>query len=142
MVNNKINISAFKQQPPADVGESRLYLNGPLYPKEKVLEILDAGDHHTRLWTRKCIRDVANLALEMDEVRLLIRQAIILGTYISSEWCVQKPNGPCAACDGYRLYRNEWAEYARKTIRFEYYVKFAVTRNEKILLLVSCHPSQ
>jgi hypothetical protein len=142
MVNNTNNVSAYQGQPPSTLGNIRIYIEGPLYPVEEVLKLLDSGDEKTHLWTRKCIQDVENMALEIEDVRNLVRQAITQGKYINSEWCVQKPTGPWAACDGYRLFREEWVEYAHKTMRFEYYVKFAIGKTGKILLLVSCHMSQ
>lgn len=138
-----MNVSAYQGQPPLDVGDKRIYIaDGPLYPVAEVLQLLDAGDNKTTLWTRKCIQDVARLGYEIADVRQLLRQAITEGDYLNSEWCVQRPTGPWAACDGYRLLRREWVEYAHKEMRFEYYVKFAVGKTGQLLLLVSCHMSQ
>ena len=142
MVNNTYNVSSYEGQPPSDTGGSRIYIEGPLYPIDSVLEILDSGDDQTYLWTNKCIRDVGRLSLDMSEVTLLIKQAVTQGRYQKSEWCVQKPTGPWAACDGYQLYRNEWIDYAHKEMSIEYYIKFAIGKTGKILLLISCHTSQ
>lgn len=73
---------------------------------------------------------------------LLGKLLITQGQYVNSQWCVQKPTGPWAACDGYRLFRDEWVEYAHKEMRYEYYVKFAIGKTGKLLLLVSCHLSR
>lgn len=143
MVNNVINVSAYTGQPPDQAGDERIYIdNGPLYPVDDVRQLLDAGDDKTTLWTRKCIQDVTGLGYEIADVRQLLQQAITEGHYLNSEWCVQRPTGPWAACDGYRLQRNEWVAAARKEMRFEYYVKFAIGKTGQILLLVSCHMSQ
>ena len=143
MVNNVINVSAYSGQPPGDTGDNRNHIaGGPLYPVADVLQLLAAGDSKTTLWTRKCIQDVAGLGYEMVDERRLLRQAITEGHYLNSEWCVQRPTGPWAACDGYRLQRNEWVETAHKEIRFEYYVKFAIGKTGQLLLLISCHMSQ
>lgn len=141
MVNNVLNVSAYEGEPPSETSESRIYIEGPLYSVANVLEILDLGDVQTHLWTRRCIQDVENLVLDIPEVQVLLKQAITQGEYLNSEWCVQRPTGPWAACDGYRLFRNEWVEYAHREMRFEYYVKFAIGKTGKILLLVSCHTS-
>lgn len=141
MVNNTFNVSAYEGEPPSEASESRIHIEGPLYSVENVLKILDLGEEQTHLWTRKCIRDVENLALDIPEVQTLVREAITQGQYLKSEWCVQRPTGPWAACDGYRLLRNEWVQHAHKEMRFEYYVKFAIGKTGKILLLVSCHTS-
>lgn len=113
-----------------------------MYKIEDVLKILNSGDAHTSLWTRKCVNYVSVLALDIEDIRDLIKEAITHGQYINSEWCVQKPTGPWAACDGYRLLRKEWVEYAHKDMCFEYYIKFAIGKLGKLLLLVSCHMSQ
>ena len=143
MVNNVINVSAYMGQPPAQAGDERTHIvGGPLYPVADVLQLLEAGDDKTTLCTRKCIQDVARLDYEIAEVRQLIRQAITEGHYLNSEWCLQQPTGPWAACDSYCLQRSEWVEYAHKDMRFEYYVKFAIGKTGQLLLLVSCHMSQ
>lgn len=143
MVNNAINVSAYEGQPPRAVGDDRNYISGgPLYAVEGVLALLDVGAPTTILWTKQCKRDVQQLAYEIADVQKLIEQAVSQGQYVNSQWCVQKPTGPWAACDGYRLFRDEWVEYAHKEMRYEYYVKFAIGKTGKCLLLVSCHLSR
>ena len=143
MVNNAINVSAYEGVPPTEVGNVRsLITGGPLYRVEEVLALLAKGDSKTNLWTRKCIRDVERLAFDIADVRELLKQALTSGTYINSEWCVQKPTGPWAACDSYRLFRDEWNDHAYRNIGYEYYVKFAIGKTGKLLLLISCHLSQ
>ena len=53
-----------------------------------------------------------------------------------------KPSGPWAACDAYQLWHNEWVQAAYKEMCFEYYIKFAIGKSGKLLLLVSCHEPQ
>lgn len=143
MVNNAINISAYEGHPPTEVGKERSRIRGgPLYEVEDVMALLAQGDDQSRLWTRKCIRDVARLAFDIADVRELLKQALTSGMYVNSEWCVQKPTGPWAACDSYRLSRQEWNDAVYKALSYEYYVKFAIGKTGKLLLLVSCHLSQ
>lgn len=143
MVNNVTNVSSYKGLPPTKAGNNRHYISGgPLYPVESILTLLDAGESATILWTRQCINDVQQLAFDIVDLQKLIKEAITQGQYVNSEWCVQQPTGPWAACDGYRLCRNEWVEYAHKEMRCEYYVKFAIGKTGKLLLLVSCHLSR
>lgn len=142
MVNNAINVSAYSGQPPGGAGGDRTYIEGgPLYAVTDVLALLNAGDSQTMLWTRKCIADVQQLAYDISDVRTLLKQALTGGKYLKSEWCVQQPTGPWAACDSYRLQRTEWIEHAHKEMHIEYYVKFAIGKTGKLLLLVSCHIS-
>ncbi len=143
MVNNAVNVSAYEGPPPSEVGNGKVYISGgPLYPVNDVLALLDAGESFAILWTRQCKSDVQQLAYEIGDVQRLVKQAVTQGQYRNSEWCVQKPTGPWAACDGYRLFQDEWAEYAHKEMRYEYYVKFAIGKTGKLLLLVSCHLSR
>lgn len=54
MVNNAINVSAYKGLPPSEVGDGRHYISdGPLYPVEDVLNLLEVGESATILWTRQ-----------------------------------------------------------------------------------------
>ncbi|MEZ8602733.1 MULTISPECIES: hypothetical protein [Vibrio] len=142
MVNNQRNVSAFEQDPPTSTTTGRINIVGPLYEKEVVLKILESEGNTPIPWTRQCKTDIQNLALDTDDINELLKQAIKQGQYLKSEWCVQKPTGPWAACDSYRLQREEWIEYAYKYISCNYYVKFAIGKTGKILLLVSCHVSQ
>ena len=142
MVNNQRNVSAFEQEPPNRTTIGRININGPLYKIEDVLKILESEGNTTIPWTRKCTQDIEKLALDIDDISDLLKKTIIQGQYLNSEWCVQKPTGPWAACDSYRLQREEWMEYAHKYISCNYYVKFAIGKTGKILLLVSCHVSQ
>lgn len=143
MVNNAINVSAYEGQPPTEVGNKRSRISdGPLYDVKEVFALLTQGDDQTHLWTRKCVQDVQALAFDIADVRELLKQALTTGHYINSEWCVQKPTGPWAACDSYRLSRQEWNDAAYKDLPCEYYVKFAIGKTGRLLLLVSCHLSQ
>ena len=113
----------------------------PLYPAKEVLKLLKTTQA-VHLWTKKCIADVQRLALDGDNLNDLLQEAVSSGRFTGSEWCQQRPDGPWAACDAYSLIRSEWIEVARKEIRMEYYLKLAVAKTGKILLLVSCHLSQ
>ncbi len=139
MVNNSSNISAYEGKAPTSNDKNRIISEVPLYNTARILEILKEGDENTIPWTRRCIQDIECLSLDKSDVRTLIKDAITNGTYKNSQWCTQKPAGPWAACDAYQLFRSEWVQYAKKNMRIEYYVKFAIGKTGKILLLVSCH---
>lgn len=139
MVNNIINVSSYEEHPPEKSGEKRIYIEGPLYSVDDVMKILKQGDLHMIPWTKDCKNDLQKHTLDISDARQLVHEAITSGQYLNSQWCVQKPTGPWAACDGYRLFRDEWIEYAHKYMRIEYYIKFAIGKTGKLLLLVSCH---
>ena len=142
MVNNT-NISAYKGTPPASFqGDNRHYIErGPIYRPQEIKNALHNGETALNLWTRKCVKDVqTRLELDMSDVLALLK--IISngkGTYLKSEWCVQKPTGPWAACDGYTVVREEWRDNLKRYDDVRYYVKFAINKSGKLLLIVSCH---
>lgn len=124
--------------PPKDAGDDeRKIPGGPKYSVGEVLPLLKALA--IRVWTVKCTLDIAKLGLELHEVADIVIEAIQNGKFKGSEWCSQNPDGPEAICDAYVLVRSEWNHAAKKNIKCEYYVKFAIGRSGKILLLVSCH---
>ncbi|ART78922.1 hypothetical protein [Oceanisphaera avium] len=145
MVNNTINVSAYQGQPPTNVQGGRIYIqDGPLYLPRDVLALLDLGDESTKLVTTKCRKDVQVMGFDIADVRQLVDTALNTGKYLKSEWCLVGQTDSArswAACDGYRLLRDEWVEHAHKEMRIEYYVKFAIGKTGKLLLLVSCHLS-
>jgi hypothetical protein len=108
---------------------------GPLYSLERVqgLAVRPGG---LFLWTRKCLRDVANLTWDADDVASVI-SALKSSDYKDSEWC---DNGKSwAACDAYTIRRREWIETARKEMTVEYFLKFAIGKTGALVLMVSCH---
>lgn len=140
---NKTIVSGFTGDLPLDEGACRKIAGGPLYPAGEVLALLARErEQAIELWTRKCKSDVQKYGLNLDDLHGLLDEAVGNGNYRGSEWCVQRPNGPWAACDVYRLFRNEWIEYAHKFMKMEYYLKFAMARSGQLLLLVSCHLSE
>lgn len=142
MVNNVKNLSAFLGAPPLSEQADRRIAAGPLYVAADVLALLKQGDAALIPWTRKCKDDLMRLMLEISDAQALVREALQSGHYRNSEWCVQSPSGPWAACDAYTLRRAEWVQAAHKEMIFEYYIKFAIGKTGKLLLLVSCHEPQ
>ena len=124
-------------------GADRKIAGGPLYPTGEVLALLEREQEQgIRLWTRKCTSDAQKYELDLQDLSVLLEEAVCHGRFKGSEWCEQRPSGPWAACDAYQLFRDEWIENARKSMRVEYYLKFAMARTGQLLLLVSCHLSE
>jgi len=141
MVSDKI-ISQYMGTLPVPVGSDRGIPQGPLYPAAEVLKLLqDCGASGIQVWTKKCTADLQKLLLDTDDLVDLLRESVLGGRFIGSEWCRQTPDGPWAACDAYALYRREWVAVAHRDMPMEYYLKFAIGKTGKILLLVSCHLS-
>ncbi|MDP1606577.1 MAG: type II toxin-antitoxin system MqsR family toxin [Rhodocyclaceae bacterium] len=131
------NLSAFDGAPPKD-DENRKIAGGPLYSLSEVQALTQQTDA-LKLWTRRCIQDVAKLGFDTDDVGGLIRE-LSEQDYRDSEWC---DNGKeaWAACDAYMLKRLEFIETAGKYLRIDYFLKFALGKTGKLLLIVSCHTS-
>lgn len=142
MVNNS-NLSLYSGSEPPSVADGiRTIKGGPIYSVEQVLSLISGSESFQQslfLWTRKCQADVRNLSFDLEDVAQLLREALTRGVYKSSEWCQQSSNNNWAACDAYFLQRYEWNEFAYKELMTEYYLKFAIGKSGKILLLVSCH---
>ena len=135
MVSNTI-VSLYTGDLPT--GKNRKISAGPLYPAEDVLGILK-GQQAIVAWTDKAIKDVQRLALDDCDLLELVEIAVQEGTFKGSEWCVQRPNGPWAACDAYVLVRTEQLPHLRREMDCEYYIKFAIGRTGTVFLLASCH---
>ncbi|EIC20338.1 hypothetical protein [Thiorhodovibrio frisius] len=138
---NKTIVSRFTGDPPLDEGVCRKIAGGPLYPVAEVQALLTGlGAQAVRAWTNKCQRDMQKWSLDTDDLCELLQIALQSGRFRGAEWCVQHPNGPWAACDAYSLVRREWIANARKEMGIGYYIKFAIAKTGKLLLVVSCHP--
>ncbi len=140
MISRSLNVSHYAGEPPAaaDGEPDRAIRGGPLYGKEEVLSLAASGQ--LRLWSSGAIRDAQKWAFALEDLCGLISLAIQRGRYLKSEWCEQKPNGPWAACDAYRVTRSEWNEAAHKDFELTYYMKFAISKTGQMLLSASNHP--
>lgn len=143
MVNN-LNVSAYTGQVPTIINNGRNTIQrGPIYDKINVLEILNSGDNNTAIMTKTCRKKIEDLSFDIADVRNLIKDAINDGIYKKSEWCIvaERNDGSAslAACDSYVLKRNELIQDSFNTIPIEYYIKFAIGKTGKLLMLVSCH---
>jgi hypothetical protein len=113
--------------------------NGPLYSSDVVLAILKNGVVGTSLFTEDSRFDVASESWSLKDVVKLVEEALRHGSYKNSQWCRQGITDedvvPCAPCDAYEV------RFAHETKGLtNYYVKFAVSKTGKLLLIFSCHP--
>ena len=128
--------------PPAEgaKGNDLKISGGPLYQPANVCKVLNAGSKAINLWTQDCDYEVSiKLEWELSDVHELIELAMRSGIFKGSEWCHQSGNGPIAACDAYRVSRQEWVKTANKHMSMSYFVKFAISKAGMLLLVVSCH---
>ena len=138
MVSKKI-VSLYGTKLP-EVDQEREIKGGPLYDKDRVLRLL-TEEGNIIVWTLKCGSDLQYLGIDLEDVAELIRTGLEKGIFLGSQWCEQKKNGSWAACDAYSISRLEWSSLVHKGISVEYYIKFAINKTDKLLLLVSCHLS-
>lgn len=115
----------------------------PLYAPEDVLAILSKGEDSILLWTEKCNADVRNLGWDNEDVVALLKHALTAGNKLPPQWCCQNPTGPVAACDAISVLRKE--EHPSKdgvVIWPKYYIKFAISKTGKVVLIISCHTDE
>ena len=138
-----IVVSQFVGKGPPREGACRKIPGGPLYEAGDVLDLLDPYPPVVEAWTRRCRLDVLNWKLEEEDVCELVKIAVESpNQFHDSEWCLQEVDGPWAACDAYTVKCRKWRPHAKIKSGMKFYVKFAIARTSRKLLLVSCHPSK
>ena len=142
MVNTRI-VSRYTGNLPLEEGAFRKIAGDPLYPAGEVVALLaEFGPQALVAWTNDCQRDMQKWSLDTNDLCEMMEIAVRSGRFRGAEWCVQRPNGPWAACDAYSLARPEWIVHARREMDVEYYIKFAIAQTGKFLLVASCHPTE
>lgn len=139
MVNN-INLSLYSGFLPLNLNtNNRKIPGGPLYGKTSVLSLLSGGEDIIKPWTRDCVKDLQQLSFDNNDVIDLLKHALDMGKFKGSAWCQSKPGGAWAACDSYQVFRDEHNKYMDKELQVEYYIKFAIGKNNNLILTISCH---
>ena len=136
-------VSQFVGKGPPREGAYRKISGGPLYKAGDVLKLLDSEVPAIETWTQKCQWDLRKWKLKKENASELVKIAVeSLDQFYDSEWCLQEAGGPWTACDAYTVKCRKWRPNARIKPDMEFYVKFAIARTSRKLLLVSCHPSK
>lgn len=144
-VVNRIIVSRWSElAPPSEIDlkndTGRKIGQKQLYPAADVVAVLESGVESVLLWTHKCQMDVASFPWDESDVIALLRCALTDGKSHSAEWCIESDAGPMAACDVYTVDRAETAN--GKPVLMKYYVKFAISKTGKVILVASCHVSR
>lgn len=130
-------LSEYSSTPPKQSGRMKIDVDVPLYDLARV-QALAAHEDQIFLWTAKCRKDVLNLFdSDLAQVAELI-QALTAADYIDSEWC-ENGRGALAACDAYRICRQETMPATGRSMTVSYFVKFAIGKTGRLVLMVSCH---
>ena len=135
-----LNVSAYEGACPGP-GANRQILKikgGPLYPAAAVRALAESGN--LVLWSNGARRDAVKWGLDLPDIAELVCAALDGSGYRDSEWCLQHPGGPWAACDAYMVTRAEWNDRAQKALRVTWYLKIAISKAGTALLSVSNHP--
>jgi hypothetical protein len=134
-------LSEYSTSPPTQLGGGRIKIDGgPLYDLARVQQLVGDPDG-IHLLTRMCINEVHKLFGSDTEAVAALIQALDGRDYIDSEWCENGKSG-VAACDAYRIRRAEVVAATSRSTTVEYFLKFAVGKTGKLVLLVSCHLSK
>jgi hypothetical protein len=135
VINNRANVSRFEGQVPScETQQCRKIRRGPIYDKDEVILLCEA--RKIQLWTKGAIVDTQKWELDTDDIAEMIIYAMRRGRFRCSEWCIQKADGPWAACD---VYTFTWSKLNRFGA-IGYYLKFAISKTGQMLLTVSIHP--
>lgn len=134
MVNFYI-VSEYSLTSPTTGGGDKIS-GGPLYDLVRVKAVIKGGKG-LQLWTRDCVKNVADLGWDAADVISLILQ-LHAGDYIDSEWC-ENGRGAFAACDAYSIRVKERIDAVNKDMLIEYFVKFAINKLGTMVMTISCH---
>lgn len=131
-------LSGYSLHPPTELGAGRIKIDGgPLYDLARVRALVHDGTH-LQAWTEKCRKDVHKW-FDDDWQRVVdFIGGLTQEDHIDSEWC-ENGKGAVAACDAYSYKVTEVAPATGKSVRMEYFLKFAVSRTGTLVLMVSCH---
>lgn len=138
MMVKAIVLSEYSSNPPQVLGTGRIKIDdGPLYDLERIQNLVN-DESQLLAWTEKCRKDIRKLFDDdLSQVADLIR-CLKTTDYLDSEWC-ENGRGALAACDAYSTRRLEVMPTTGKSMRVEYFLKFAIGKTGKLVLTVSCH---
>lgn len=142
IVVNPCNVSAYEGDAPAEnaTDAQRRIAGGPLYERSAVAALL--ASKFLEPWSEDCVRHLRDLEFETADAIDLLRTALETGRFLGAEWCRAPKGGPWAACDAYVVTRSEWIQHAHKNMLITYYLKFAISKAGRLILLVRCHTSR
>ncbi len=130
----KLNVSAYNGQPSSNDKID----GGPCYALCDVQAL--ASSNAIVLATRRSNNQAYDLGFDTADIGTLILE-LTTRDYKDSEWCdISQPNRVVAA-DAYTLRRIEHDDTTEKKLYLSYYLKFAISSNNQILMMVSNHLS-
>jgi hypothetical protein len=142
MVSN-LNLSLYSGSPPQNSDGDLKISDGPLYDKESVMKILhELGADSINVVTRRANSHIRKYDLDIDDgVLKLLKLALKSGDYLNSQWCEHGKGNTWSACDAYSVMESKWNEYMYDYLETKWYIKFAIGKTGKLILIVSCHSS-
>lgn len=140
---SSLNLSLYSGSPPENTDGDLKISDGPLYDKVSVMNILnELGADSINVVTRKANRDIQRHDLDIDDgVLKLLKLALSRGKYLNSQWCEHGRGNTWSACDAYSVIESKWNDYMHDYLDTKWYIKFAIGKTGKLILIVSCHSS-
>lgn len=140
---SSLNLSLYSGSPPQNSDGDLKISDGPLYSKESVMKILtDLGADSINVATRRANRHIKKHDLDIDDgVLKLLIYALKSGKYLNSQWCEHGKGNTWSACDSYSVVEKKWNDYMYGYLETKWYIKFAIGKSGKLILIVSCHSS-
>lgn len=140
---SSLNLSLYSGNPPQNSDADLKISDGPLYDKESVLKILnDLGADSINVVTKRANRHIQKYDLDIDDgVMNLLKLALASGKFLNSQWCEHGKGNTWSACDSYSVVGIKWNPYMHKDLETRWYIKFAIGKTGKLILIVSCHTS-
>jgi len=134
---SKVNLSRYNEGEPPEEGADRRIAGGPIYSTKELLEILSGGGGVVKP-AGNCVKQLQALSFDEDDAAELLVRGLTQGRYKNSEWAGCGGNS-VAACDVYIARRLEDVGSSHGPAEVEYYLKFAIGRTGKVIVLVRCH---
>ncbi|MFT5760590.1 MAG: hypothetical protein ACI9LM_005377 [Alteromonadaceae bacterium] len=138
-----MNLSLYSGRPPQNSDGDLKISDGPLYDNASVMNILDElGADSINVVTRRANRHIQKHDLDIDNgVLKLLKMALKRGVYLNSQWCEHGKGITWSACDAYSFVESKWYETMHDYLETKWYIKFAIGKTGKLILIVSCHTS-
>lgn len=102
------------------------------------MQKLAVDERALQAWTEKCRKDVRKWFDDDWERVAGLLLTLRRQDYKDSEWC-ENGKGAIAACDTYTVNAVETVPATGRSVRMEYFLKFAVSKTGALVLIVSCH---
>lgn len=121
------------------LSEAQRVIQGPCHDLAEVRRVLkEKGTKCINVITKDCQHEIASYFMDAMDLQELLEE-LTSKEYHNSLWCRGSTKGPWFAADAYRIYKTERDHVKKISVRYKYYLKFAIAPNGNILLFFSVH---